>query len=282
MSNRRILKLCADDFGLSEGIDRAIIDLIDRRRLSATSCMVAGRSIAASASALSARRPAAEIGLHITLTDLAPLGPMPVLAPHGQPPALAALLRKAFAGGLDVAEVRAEIVRQADRFRQVFGHAPDFVDGHQHVHLFPGIRAALWQCFRDGTLPRTAAVRNCHEPVASILSRGVEVPKTLFLSVLSSGVAGTARGLGVPTNDSFRGVTAFATDHSFGSTFARFLSGPGRRPLAMCHPGLPGYPIDPTDVIAEARTQEYAYLAGDQFSADLAAAGTEIGMYAEA
>jgi hypothetical protein len=93
---------------------------------------------------------------------------------------------------------------------------------------------------------------------------------------LSAGIATTAAKLGVPTNDSFRGVTSFSTDQPFGPAFRRFLDGSGDRPLAMCHPGLSGYPADPTDVIAAARPLEYAYLAGDEFAEDLAAANVVI------
>ena len=35
--------LCADDYGLAPGVGRAIRNLIERGRLSATSCMTAGR-----------------------------------------------------------------------------------------------------------------------------------------------------------------------------------------------------------------------------------------------
>ncbi len=31
--------LCADDYGISHSVDRAIIDLLDKNRLSAVSCM---------------------------------------------------------------------------------------------------------------------------------------------------------------------------------------------------------------------------------------------------
>jgi predicted glycoside hydrolase/deacetylase ChbG (UPF0249 family) len=41
----RRIWLCADDYGLSEGVNRAIRDLIGRGRLNATSVMVVGPSI---------------------------------------------------------------------------------------------------------------------------------------------------------------------------------------------------------------------------------------------
>ncbi len=275
----QVLQLCADDFGLSDGVSLGIIDLIRRGRLSAASCMMAGAALEPHARELGQLRDKADIGLHLTFTDLAPIGAMPRVMRDGQVAALGALMRSAFAGGLDRGEIRAEIDRQINRFEVVFGHAPDFVDGHQHVHLLPVIRHALFDAFREGRLPRTTAVRNCAEAPSAILARRVEIPKTLFISALSSGIASTAARLGVPTNDSFRGVTAFDTDRPFGPTFKRFLAGTGRRPLAMCHPALPGYVADPTDVIASARPLEYAYLASDEFGADLEAAHVVIGRH---
>ena len=53
---KRGIVICADDFGLSAGIDAAVIDLIGNGRLSATSVMVAGPDAAVSAAALLARR----------------------------------------------------------------------------------------------------------------------------------------------------------------------------------------------------------------------------------
>ena len=41
---RRII-LCADDYGMSPGVNRAIRDLIERRRINATSVMMVGPAI---------------------------------------------------------------------------------------------------------------------------------------------------------------------------------------------------------------------------------------------
>jgi predicted glycoside hydrolase/deacetylase ChbG (UPF0249 family) len=278
MSDATTLQLCADDFGLSEGVDRAVLALIADGRLTATSCMMAGQALDRDAAQLARLRPLADIGLHLTFTDLAPLGAMPTFAPDGRPPALADLMRRAFTGQLDAPEIRSEIGRQIDRFEAVFGFPPDFVDGHQHVHVLPTIRGALLDQFCNGRLPRTTAIRNCAEPVASILRRGIEVPKALLISALSTGIATAARHLAVPTNDSFRGITAFATDRAFAATFRRFLTGPGTSPLAMCHPALPGFAPDPTDAIPVARTLEYAYFASAAFLDDLTAAGISLGL----
>src|ERR1700709_695305 len=76
-SPRRIW-LCADDYGLAEGVNRAIRDLIDRGRLNATSVMVVGSAIGRdevkALQAVAAKSPRCAIGLHVTLT--APFRPL--------------------------------------------------------------------------------------------------------------------------------------------------------------------------------------------------------------
>ena len=74
----RRIWLCADDYGLAEGVNRAIRDLISRGRLNATSVMVVGAAIGrAEVAALqdaAANSPRCAIGLHATLT--APFRPL--------------------------------------------------------------------------------------------------------------------------------------------------------------------------------------------------------------
>lgn len=273
----RELVLCADDFGLGEEIDEAILALIAAGRLTATGCMVGGRRFAVDAPRLAGLADRADVGLHFTLTELPPLGEMPHFAPAGRPQRLGSVLLRSLTGRLVYEEIKAEIGRQIGRFREVFGRSPDFVDGHQHVHVLPVVRRALFDAFDDGTLdPAQTWVRDCHEPVSAILRRGIEVPKTLLVSTLSAGMAREAAGRGIRTNDGFRGVTAFATDQSYRSNFRRFLDGAGARPLAMCHPAKPDGRESGDDAIAGARHDEWAYFSGEAFPADLAAAGVRL------
>ena len=75
---QRRIRLCADDYGISPGVNRAIRDLIERERINATSVMVvgpaAGRNDVEALKAAVARNPHCAIGLHATLT--APFHPL--------------------------------------------------------------------------------------------------------------------------------------------------------------------------------------------------------------
>src|SRR3982750_1544106 len=129
----RRIWLCADDYGLSPGVNRAIRDLVERGRLNATSVMAVGPAIGrdevAALQDAAAKSPRCAIGLHATLT--APFRPLTM---HFKPvdggmflpfPKLlrAGLLRK-----LDAEIIRAELVVQLAAFRDLFGRVPDFVD----------------------------------------------------------------------------------------------------------------------------------------------------------
>jgi predicted glycoside hydrolase/deacetylase ChbG (UPF0249 family) len=266
------LILCADDFGLSAAVDAAVVSLAEAGRLSGTGCMVAGPTLAGDAAELTAVADRIDIGLHFFLTEYPTLGPVSSLGDGV--PSLGSLLRRGLTGRLDRGEIAAEFGRQIDRFREVFGRDPDYVDGHQHVHLLPAARAAIWSAFDEGRLDaRRTWLRDCHEPFTAVVGRGVAVSKTLIISALGLGFAAAAGRRGVAVNDGFRGITEFGEATPYGDRFVRFLAGRGRRPLVMCHPARPDRPHDPDDPIARSRFGEWAYFSSDRFVADLAAAG---------
>src|SRR4051812_2716402 len=74
----RRIWLCADDYGLSPGVNRAIVRLISRGRLNATSVMAVGaatrRDEIEALTLAAAEHPRCAIGLHVTLT--APFQPL--------------------------------------------------------------------------------------------------------------------------------------------------------------------------------------------------------------
>ncbi|WP_029007602.1 ChbG/HpnK family deacetylase [Azospirillum halopraeferens] len=262
--------LCADDYGLAPGVGVAIRDLIGRGRLTATSCMTVCPFWPEEAERLKPLAGLADVGLHLTLTDQAPLGPMPVLAPRGRLPPLAVLMRRAFAGRLDAAEIAAEVDRQVAAFTAAFGAPPAYIDGHQHVHQLPVVREAVVAAL--ARLPG-AYVRLCREPRTAVVRRGVAVAKTLLISELGGGLAALARAAGIPANDGFRGVYDFGGRAGLAELMPRFLDRPQGRTLVMVHPGIPDDALRAADTLVEPRAAEYDYLGGSAFGALLDGAG---------
>lgn len=271
--------LNADDFAIAPGVSRAIAELLAAGRLSGTSCLAVSRFWPEHAPMLRPLAGRADIGLHFALTDFPPLGPMPGLAPDGRLPPLGKLLRLALLRRLDTGEIAAELDRQIDRFEAVFGRPPAFLDGHQHVHQLPGVRAAVIDRLRT-RLPG-AALRLCDEPLAPILRRGVAVPRALAVSALGRGLRRTAARHAIPVNRRFAGVRDFDETQPYAHLFARFVSGAPRGLVVMCHAGRADAELAAVDPVVAPRDAEYAYLAGPAFPDDLAAAGVRLGRLSE-
>ncbi len=270
--------LCADDYGLSPGVNEAICDLIAAGRLTATSVMALCPHWRDGAAPLKALAGKADVGLHFTLTDQPPLGALPGLAPDGRLPPLGTLMRKSYTGALDAAEIRAELARQIDAFTAAWGGPPAYIDGHQHVHQLPTVREAVADAL--ATLPG-AYVRLCREPVAAILRRGIAVPKTLLIGGLGGGLARLTKARGIPANGRFAGVYDFSGKAPFGDLMARFLDAPNGRPLVMVHPGIPDEALRRADPLVDQRKVEYDYLKGPGFAALLEARRIRLARFAD-
>ena len=183
----RRIWLCADDYGLSPGVNRAIRDLIGRGRLNATSAMVVGPSIGRdevrALAEVAASKPGCAIGLHATLT--APFRPLTM---HFKPVhggmflSFPKLLRAGQLRRLDPEIIYAELKVQLAAFNEMFGRAPDFVDGHQHVQLFPGVREPFLAAVREAA--PDAWVRQAGRHLPQPRWRGP--PKALLLDFLSA------------------------------------------------------------------------------------------------
>ena len=273
-SATRHIWLCADDYGISPSVNIAIRDLIVRGRLNATSVMVVapsfGRSEASALRRLNAVAPRVAIGLHLALT--APYRPLtesftPTRGGTFLP--LAAAFGRAMMRRLEPPALRAEIAGQIRAFLDLFGRPPDFVDGHQHVHVFPQIADAVLEVVKDEA--PNAWVRQCGS--AAPLRQQFADRKGLLLDVLSIRLRRRARALGIRTNPAFAGTYDFDQRADVARLFARFLERLPDRGLVMCHPGFVDAELERLDPLTSLRETEYAFFAGDAFPALLASRG---------
>jgi predicted glycoside hydrolase/deacetylase ChbG (UPF0249 family) len=274
---RQKVVLCADDYAIAPGVSRAILGLIDQGRLTATSCMAASAFWPEHADWLRARADRADIGLHFTLTDAAPLSAMPHLAPHGRLPSLGRLMALALLRRLDPDEVAGELDRQLDRFVDAFGRAPDYIDGHLHVHQLPIVRDLVIDRIR-GTAPG-AYLRVCDEPVQAILRRRIAVRRARVISALGRGLRRRATQAGIRTNRRFAGVRDFDETAPYRDLLRTFLRDAPAGLLVMCHPGIVDADLAAADRVTTAREDEYRYLAGPEFLGDLADAGASLSRF---
>lgn len=264
--------LCADDYGLAPGIGTGIRQLVAAGRLTATGCMTVSSHWPAEAARLRDLDGQADVGLHFTLTDHAPLGPMPSLAPLGRLPGLGRLMTRAFLGQLDASEIAGELQRQIDRFAAEMGRLPDFVDGHHHVHQLPVVRQAVAEACRR--IPGVW-VRYCDEPFGSLRRIGVAAKRAAVISLIGAGWGRRGRAQGLPGNRGFRGVRDF-TEPSYAALMPRWLDGARDGLLIMCHPGRADDALRQVEHVVDQREEELAYLASDAFAEALRTAGIRL------
>jgi chitin disaccharide deacetylase len=274
---RRRIWLCADDYGISASVDLAIRDLVVRGRINATSVMVVAPSFqrpeAATLDSLNTGERRVSIGLHLTLT--APFRP---ISKAFQPLREGAFLslRKTFMQAcrrrLDPAALADEIASQVLRFEGAFGRAPDFIDGHQHVHLFPQVRDAVLKVAKEYA-PR-AWVRQCGSALWAFQKLGDR--KGLVLDLLSRSFRRRAAALGIRTNPAFAGTYDFRSDADFGTMFPRFFDRLPDGSVVMCHPGFVDAELKSLDPLTNLREREYAFFAGDTFPEVLTSRGVAL------
>jgi predicted glycoside hydrolase/deacetylase ChbG (UPF0249 family) len=174
----------ADDLGLHPAIDDGIFRAHREGIVSSVSLLVTGRTaIDAVARAMAQRL---GIGVHLCLSSgLRPALPaeeVRSLAPQGVfRPSWAELTVAWARGRIRIDEVERELRAQLHRARQL-GVAPDHFDGHQHVHLLPGIAEVVRRIADEEQLP----VRWPRER-ASL--RWLGAPSAGFKSALLSGLA---------------------------------------------------------------------------------------------
>ena len=171
-------------------------------------------------------------------------------------------MRLAVARRLQSERLVIEIASQLRAFVAAFGHLPDFVDGHQHVHLFPQVRDALLKVVAE--IAPMAWVRQCGRARGA---RALRDRKALVLDILSQGFRRKARRLGIAVNPAFAGAYDFNAKADFARTFPRFLAGLPAGGLIMCHPGFVDAELERLDPLTAQREREFAYFNSDEFPA---------------
>jgi predicted glycoside hydrolase/deacetylase ChbG (UPF0249 family) len=277
VSGPRRIRLCADDYGISHAVNAAIRDLVLQGRINATSVMVLAptfdRSEALALAILNAGSRRVEIGLHFTLT--APFRPLSAdYAPmqEGAFLPLGRTLQSALLRKLQTDRIAREAQAQFKAFVAAFGRPPDFIDGHQHVHLFPQVRDAVLSLAKAHA--PNAWLRQCGTPPgrARLGDR-----KALLLNALSRGFRKRAARLGLKVNPAFAGTYNFNDRADFAALFPRVLEGLPDGGLVMCHPGKVDAELQRLDPLTTLREAEYRYFAGPDFPSLLAAKGVTLG-----
>jgi chitin disaccharide deacetylase len=233
--------VCADDYGLADDIDAAILDLVAARRLSAVSCLVLlERCSPACLANLLAHQATLDLGLHLCLTDeQLPLSITAGMASGWQPsPSFGSLVRQTLSRSLRPAEAGAAISSQYDLFLQKFGRSPDFIDGHLHVHQLPVIRDALVRFVLSLPFDSRPYVRNTYLPVRELRRRSLPWGKATAIGAFGRRMLSLLRPAGIRTNSGFSGIYNFSDWSRYPELLPRFLDCLGHpNGMLVVHPG---------------------------------------------
>jgi len=135
----------ADDFGLSEGVNRGIIEAAERGIVTSASLMVR-QSAACAAAALAKESGRLSIGLHLDLGEW-------IYRDEQWMPLYSVVATN------DAAVVEEEVARQLKQFRELLGHDPTHLDSHQHVHREEPVRGVMLDLARQLGIPLRECTR---------------------------------------------------------------------------------------------------------------------------
>jgi len=183
------------------------------------------------------------------------------------------LLRAGLLRRLDPEIIRAELVVQLAAFSDLFGRAPDFVDGHQHAQLFPQVRDAFLAAVKEAAPKAWVRQGGRNLPLAQRLG----TPKALVLDLLSAQFRQRAARADIAFNPAFAGAYDFSKEPDFGALMRQFLDGLPEDGLIMCHPGFVDDILVSLDPLTTQREHEYAFFAGEDFPLLLAANKATLG-----
>jgi predicted glycoside hydrolase/deacetylase ChbG (UPF0249 family) len=251
---------CADDYALDAPTSTGIATLLHAGRLTATSVLVESPLWRGAARELPVP-PAAAIGLHLNFTQAFPAQAGPVWG-------LGEFLLRCRLGALPRAPIAERIERQLDAFEDGLGRAPDYVDGHQHVHQFAIVREALVAALVRRYGAQGPWLRSTRPPP------GLRDAKARLIGALGeAALRQLAVAAGLRSSAWLVGVYGFQAD---AAGYRRHLhdwlqAGPDGSVL-MCHPARGAAPGDP---IGAAREVEFAVFSSEVFDAALARAGVQ-------
>jgi len=247
----RQLIVNADDFGLTAGVNRAIVETHVGGVVSSTTLMANGPAFDDAVTAARST-PSLSVGCHVVLVGGTPVSPPDAVdtlrAIRSEPEkfysSLSAFAARAMLGGFDREQLVTEVTAQIRKIQSA-GLQVTHLDTHKHAHIFPEILAAL---LRAARICGVRAIRNPIVPLKAVPARQFKRQPQLWkrygqvriLHTFSRQFRQQTNRAGMLTPDGVVGVVETGADESMG------LSSLLRQTLAnlpegtwelVCHPG---------------------------------------------
>ncbi|MGC8551095.1 MAG: ChbG/HpnK family deacetylase [Acidobacteriaceae bacterium] len=245
----------ADDLGLTEGVNRSILELAAHGALTSTTLMATGAAFEHAVTEAQAHPPLG-IGCHIVFADghpaATPAQISSLLMSDGQfRPTLGIFVRDLLLGRIREQDMETEACAQIQRIQQA-GITVTHVDTHKHTHMFPAVLRPLLRAAQQCGI---RAIRNPFEPEWALRATpGAPALRRLEVRILRSQRAAFRRlaaQAGLATTDGAIGVLATGTLDSRILTQLAASMPAGTWEL-VCHPGY----NDPALARVRTRLQE--------------------------
>jgi hopanoid biosynthesis associated protein HpnK len=288
----RRLIINADDFGLTAGVNRAIVEAHEHGVVTSATVMANGKAFE-DAIALAQSSPRLGVGCHIVLVDGSPVleqtAVRSLLDRDGNPSGNArfreGIIRfgaLALLGRLAADEIEAEATAQIRKL-QAAGITVTHIDSHKHTHLFPSVLRPL---LRAAASCGVRAIRNPFERMQgsqlaaspSLWRRWTEVG---ILRSLARQFREAVQQAGISTPD---GTLAIAATGSLNDRLLRLMveNLPDGTWELVCHPGYNDSDLRGVRTrLRESREQELRILTSPSTRDLLAANGIEIVSFRE-
>ncbi len=241
----RRLIVNADDFGLTAGVNRAIVEAHTNGIVTSSTLMASGQAFD-DAVRLAKTVPQLSVGCHVVLIDGEPLldaKRLPSITSASGVrfrDGLKSFAIRALAGRLDPGEIEAEASAQIRKL-QSHGIGVSHVDTHKHTHLFPAVLRPLLRAARACGV---RAIRNPFGPRKPLKSSELLTRPNLWtryaevriLSTLASKIRDAVKREGVISPDGTLGIVVTgALDEKLFRGIAAII--PEGTWEFVCHPG---------------------------------------------
>ncbi|MCC7104096.1 MAG: ChbG/HpnK family deacetylase [Chloroflexi bacterium] len=207
----RELIVNADEFGLTEGVNRGI-EAVHRRGLCTSTTLVANEHAFENAIEMARQMPGLAIGVHLNITHGVPV--LPEVRVHtlvdedGLFYRRSRFLRRAVAGQVNLVHVEDEFRAQIEKVMEA-GILPSHLDSHESIYMYPAIFRILASLAREYHLP--ARLQDEHLMRAGFASRELQArylasetfAKNQVMNVLANRYRILLRDWGIPTTDHF-------------------------------------------------------------------------------
>jgi hopanoid biosynthesis associated protein HpnK len=278
-----ILVVNADDFGISRGVNRGIVEAY-RNGLVTSASLMANLPSAEDALTRAAVCPDLGLGLHLTLTAGRPLLPpadvQSLVDEHGRFLVLGTFLSRLSTGKVRTDDVRRELTAQVE-WANRHGLQPGHLDSHHHVHVHPLVAPVVVRIAREFGVGWVRCPVETLGPGALLAANPTDVARTVAISAFGLLLRARLRRSGLRSADQFRGIgLGMGFDQRALIETLRVL--PSGLTELMTHPGHPDEELRRLTVFAEGRDRELLALTSGAAREAVRSRGVRISAFPEA